>query len=199
MEERWAAVLAPAGATAPQQRILTVAAHTPGEAVGSPARVLGSGELKFKYLNPNTLLVAVGEPRNGRIRLSDGASSGPRLTVTLLDVVSGRVLFSQTHEVRPPVVPAGIGRAAAAGARINWQRGSERAVHRPAASAADPFFPAPPCRMPPAPCTPCCLRTRRCTTFGAARRTAGWWPLWSSLTPRPPHSGGVTGHGRTKP
>ncbi|KAL4426508.1 hypothetical protein ABPG77_008366 [Micractinium sp. CCAP 211/92] len=98
VEERWAAVLAPAGATAPQQRILTVAAHTPGEAVGSPARVLGSGELKFKYLNPNTLLVAVGEPRDGRSGLSDGASAGPRLTVTLLDAVSGRVLFSQTHE-----------------------------------------------------------------------------------------------------
>lgn len=106
VEERWAAVLAPAGATAPQQRILTVAAHTPGEAVGSPARVLGSGELKFKYLNPNTLLVAVGEPRDGRSGLSDGASAGPRLTVTLLDAVSGRVLFSQTHEVRPPAVPA---------------------------------------------------------------------------------------------
>ena len=105
MEERWAAVLAPpvpAGAAAPQQRILAVAAHTPGEAVGSPARVLGSGELKFKYLNPNTLLVAVGEPRGARSGHAAGdasAGAGPRLTVTLLDVVSGRVLFIQAHEV----------------------------------------------------------------------------------------------------
>ncbi|KAL4458516.1 hypothetical protein ABPG75_013381 [Micractinium tetrahymenae] len=104
VEERWSAVLAPpapAGSSATQQRILALAAHTPGEAVGSPARVLGSGELKFKYLNPNTLLVAVGEPRGARSGHSggdDSAAAGPRLTVTLLDAVSGRVLFSQTHE-----------------------------------------------------------------------------------------------------
>lgn len=104
VEERWSAVLAPpapAGSAGPQQRILAVAAHTLGEAVGSPARVLGSGELKFKYLNPNTLLVAVGEARGARSGLSvddADASAGPRLTVTLLDAVSGRVLFSQTHE-----------------------------------------------------------------------------------------------------
>lgn len=94
---------APAGSAGPQQRILAVTAHTLGEAVGSPARVLGSGELKFKYLNPNTLLVAVGEARGARSGLSvddADASAGPRLTVTLLDAVSGRVLFSQTHEVR---------------------------------------------------------------------------------------------------
>ena len=45
MEERWSAVLAPAGSG---QHILSVAAHSPGEAVASPARVLGDGSLKFK-------------------------------------------------------------------------------------------------------------------------------------------------------
>lgn len=38
-------MLAPAGTG---QRILSVAAHSPGEAVASPARVLGDGSLKFK-------------------------------------------------------------------------------------------------------------------------------------------------------
>lgn len=89
MEERWSAVLAPAGSG---RRILAVAAHLPGETVYSPARVLGNGELKFKYLNPNTLLVAVGPPAGGR--------GEQTLTVALLDAVTGRTLFSQAHEVR---------------------------------------------------------------------------------------------------
>jgi len=96
VEERWSAVLAPPGGST---RILTVAAQAPGEAVASPAIVLGSGELKFKYLNPNMLLVAVGEPNGGSARGGADAGAAPKLTVLLLDAVSGRVLFSQTHEV----------------------------------------------------------------------------------------------------
>ena len=96
VEERWSVVLAPAGGAA---RILHVAAHTPGEAVSSPARVLGNGDLKFKYLNPNSLLVAVGVP--ARAAGSSGGNAGEeRLTVVVLDAVTGRVLFSQKHEVR---------------------------------------------------------------------------------------------------
>ena len=80
-------MLAPPGGPA---RLLALAAHAPGEAVFSPARVLGSGELKMKYLNPNTLLALAGPPA--------GTPGGGRLTATLLDGVSGRVLFSQAHE-----------------------------------------------------------------------------------------------------
>lgn len=85
-------VLAPPGSGL---RILTVAAHAPGEAVFSPARVMGDGELKFKYLNPNTLLVASGLPAGA------GAEAGAaaKLTVALVDAVTGRLLFSQAHEV----------------------------------------------------------------------------------------------------
>lgn len=86
VEERWAAVLAPPGGPS---RILTVAAHIPGEAVASPARVLGDGELRMKYLNPSALLAVAGPPRG---------SEGGRLTAAVLDGVTGRVLFSQAHE-----------------------------------------------------------------------------------------------------
>lgn len=103
VEERWSAQLAPPvpeGSSAPRQHILSVASHTPGEAVASPARVMGSGELKFKYLNPNALLVSVGEPAGSwGVAWAEGeAVAAPRLTVSLLDAVTGRVLFSQAHE-----------------------------------------------------------------------------------------------------
>ena len=100
-------MLAPPGGPS---RILTVAAHAPGEAVASPARVLGSGELKFKYLNPNALLVAVGRPAGGAAREE---AAGPRLTVTLLDGVTGRTLFSQVEwvgRVGRGALPALLGR-----------------------------------------------------------------------------------------
>jgi hypothetical protein len=97
-EERWTAVLAPAGSG---RSILSVTAHAPGEAVASPARVLGSGELRFKYLNPNTLLVAVGRPSPGSgVGGGSEGSDEPKLTVVLLDAVTGRLLFSQNHEVQ---------------------------------------------------------------------------------------------------
>ena len=91
VEERWAASLAPAGGG---QRIVAVAAHAPDEAVYTPARVLGNGELKFKYLNPSVVLVAVAGEGAGA-----GGEQHSRLTVTLLDAVSGRLLHSQTHKV----------------------------------------------------------------------------------------------------
>jgi hypothetical protein len=94
VEERWSAALAPPTPGGPS--ILTVAAHTPGEAVFSPARVVGSGQIKFKYLNPNTLLVAVGWPSAAA---AERAGGEPSLTVVLLDAVTGRVLHSQTHQV----------------------------------------------------------------------------------------------------
>lgn len=85
-------MLAPPGSG---QRILSVAAHMAGEAVASPARVLGDGELKFKYLNPNTLLVLAGLPGGA----APEAAAAATLTAVVLDAVTGRVLFSQAHEV----------------------------------------------------------------------------------------------------
>ena len=61
-------------------------------------QVLGDRSLKFKYLNPNTLFVAVGPP--------DGVPSAAlppdalQLTVSIIDTVTGRPLFRQTHQVR---------------------------------------------------------------------------------------------------
>ena len=60
------------------------------------AQVLGDRSLKLKYLNRNTLFLATGTP-------PDGPATGTRasrVTAHLLDTVTGRVLFSQVHEVR---------------------------------------------------------------------------------------------------
>lgn len=57
--------------------------------------MLGDRSLKLKYLNPNLLLLASGPPDG-----VPGASlKAPRLTISLLDTVTGQVLFRQTHQV----------------------------------------------------------------------------------------------------
>lgn len=72
--------------------------RTPHSAVQSHAKVLGNGSLKFKYLNPNTLFVAVGTPAGAQH--AEGAEGEEHLLgVMLLDAVTGRVLASQQHEV----------------------------------------------------------------------------------------------------
>ena len=58
--------------------------------------MLGDRSLKLKYLNPNLLLLATGAP-NG---VATSASKSPRLTVSILDTVTGQVLFRQSHQVR---------------------------------------------------------------------------------------------------
>lgn len=50
-----------------------------------------------RYLNPNTLLVVVGLPA-GSAPAAD-ATSPAKLTAVVLDAVTGRVLYSQVHEV----------------------------------------------------------------------------------------------------
>lgn len=68
------------------QRIVTIATRPSHDAVASIGRVLGDRTVKYKYLNPNTLVLGA---------VDDSAGT---LTVYLLDTVSGQVLFSSKHE-----------------------------------------------------------------------------------------------------
>jgi hypothetical protein len=68
------------------QRIVHVASRPAHDAVASIGRVLGDRTVKYKYLNPNTLVIAA---------VNDSVRT---LTVYLLDIVSGQILFSSKHE-----------------------------------------------------------------------------------------------------
>ncbi|KAI1379985.1 DUF1620-domain-containing protein [Hypoxylon crocopeplum] len=68
------------------QKIVAVASRSKHDPIASIGRVLGDRTVKYKYLNPNTLVVAaVDEKAN-------------LLSVYLLDTVSGQVLTSSTYE-----------------------------------------------------------------------------------------------------
>lgn len=69
----------------PGQKILHIATRASDEPIASIGRVLGDRSVLYKYLNPNTIVVAVGD---------ENSSS---LTVYLLDTVSGQVLSSSTY------------------------------------------------------------------------------------------------------
>ena len=80
---------APAG-----QKILNIATRNPHESTASIGRVLGDRSVLYKYLNPNTIVVATGNLATSL------------LTVYLLDTISGQVLTSATHngvDVSKPV------------------------------------------------------------------------------------------------
>jgi hypothetical protein len=68
------------------QRVVDVATLPLHNAVASIGRVLGDRRVKYKYINPNTAVVATAD---------DTAS---QLTVYLLDTVSGEILSSATHD-----------------------------------------------------------------------------------------------------
>ncbi|TPX07741.1 uncharacterized protein E0L32_010533 [Thyridium curvatum] len=68
------------------QRIVNVASRPAHDPVASIGRVLGDRSVKYKYLNPNTIVVAAVE------------DSKSVLTINLLDTVSGEILSSQTYE-----------------------------------------------------------------------------------------------------
>ncbi|KAI0125061.1 hypothetical protein BJ170DRAFT_685930 [Xylariales sp. AK1849] len=70
----------------PGQKIVNVASRSGHDPIASIGRVLGDRSVKYKYLNPNTLVVSA----------IDEATS--TLTVSLLDSVSGQVLSSSTYE-----------------------------------------------------------------------------------------------------
>ena len=61
--------------------------------LGLPAQVLGDRSLKLKYLNPNTMFLATGS--------SPTQPGKAHITAHIFDTITGRLLFSQTHEVTP--------------------------------------------------------------------------------------------------
>lgn len=68
------------------QRIVDIATRSSHDPVASIGRVLGDRTVKYKYLNPNTAVVAT---------VDDAAST---LTTYLLDTVSGQILYATTQE-----------------------------------------------------------------------------------------------------
>ncbi|KAI1804785.1 DUF1620-domain-containing protein [Daldinia bambusicola] len=68
------------------QKIVEVASRSAHDPIASIGRVLGDRTVKYKYLNPNTLVVAA---------VNEQTAS---LSVYLLDTVSGQVLTSSTYE-----------------------------------------------------------------------------------------------------
>ncbi|KAK1763618.1 hypothetical protein QBC33DRAFT_549577 [Phialemonium atrogriseum] len=68
------------------QKIINIATRPSHDPIASIGRVLGDRQVKYKYLNPNTVVVAAAD---------DSAST---LTVYLLDTVSGEILSLATHE-----------------------------------------------------------------------------------------------------
>lgn len=68
------------------QRIVNIATRPDHDVVASIGRVLGDRTVKYKYLNPNTLIVAAA---------NDSAGT---LTIYLLDTISGQILSSSKHD-----------------------------------------------------------------------------------------------------
>lgn len=68
------------------QKIVEIASRSKHDPIASIGRVLGDRTVKYKYLNPNTLVVAATDEQ---------ANS---LVVYLLDTISGQVLTSSTYE-----------------------------------------------------------------------------------------------------
>jgi len=67
------------------QKIVEIAKHAAHDPVASIGRVLADRRVSYKYLNPNTIVVAA---------IDDAKSS---LSVQLLDTVSGQVLAAQSY------------------------------------------------------------------------------------------------------
>jgi len=82
----WTAPLA-----ASRGRIVAVATPRPDETVDTSVRILGDHSLLLKHLNPHLLAIAV-------VGASSSAQAASTLRVHLLDSVSGRSLFEQSHQ-----------------------------------------------------------------------------------------------------
>ena len=63
-------------------------------------QVLGDRSLKLKYLNPNTMFLATGS--------TPGQPGTAHITAHIFDTITGRLLFSQKHEVRRRVLIAAL-------------------------------------------------------------------------------------------
>ncbi|KAI1436974.1 DUF1620-domain-containing protein [Xylaria sp. CBS 124048] len=68
------------------EQIVDIATRPQHDPIASIGRVLGDRTVKYKYLNPNTIVIAA----------IDGKAS--KLSIYLLDTVSGQVLTSSTYE-----------------------------------------------------------------------------------------------------
>ncbi|EDV92916.1 GH19025 [Drosophila grimshawi] len=78
-----------------EQQIISVAGKNPIEHVHSQGRVLGDRSVLYKYINPNLVAFVTQAP---------DAAHKSVLTLYLIDVVSGSVIFSMTHrKVRAPL------------------------------------------------------------------------------------------------
>ncbi|MEW5302534.1 MAG: hypothetical protein WDW36_005311 [Sanguina aurantia] len=89
--------------------VLGLAARNPAENIQTSVKVLGDRSIKYRYLNPNTLLLVTGsgggntDPSEaGSVVIADGSDAvdepeASKLTVYLLDTVSGRVLHRRVH------------------------------------------------------------------------------------------------------
>ncbi|CAM9391171.1 unnamed protein product [Chrysoparadoxa australica] len=72
----------------PEDRLVATASTDRREVIASPAHVLGDDSLLLKYLNPHMLAAFTASP----------SAEGSKITCTLVDLVSGRVLHQVTHE-----------------------------------------------------------------------------------------------------
>ena len=63
-------------------------------------QILGDRGLKFKYLSPNTALIVTGVPDGALTSdLSPSQRDSMKLSVQILDTVTGRPLHRQMHQV----------------------------------------------------------------------------------------------------
>ena len=60
-------------------------------------QVLGDRSLKLKYLNPNVVLVVTGPPASLASKAEYALGT---VTLTLVDTVTGRILYRQAYQVR---------------------------------------------------------------------------------------------------
>lgn len=78
------------------QRIVNIASRPTHDPIASIGRVLGDRSVKYKYLNPNTIVVATIDGGSSEGATIAAASSS--LTIYLLDTISGQVLHAAAHE-----------------------------------------------------------------------------------------------------
>jgi ER membrane protein complex subunit 1 len=71
--------------TPAKQEIVSLASHAAHDPISSIGRVMGDRRVKYKYLNPNALVVATAD------------KAAQTLTVYLLDTISGEILSTATY------------------------------------------------------------------------------------------------------
>lgn len=87
---RWSSVR-----SAMSPALLAIVARGPQEPLQSSAKVLGDRSLKVKHLNRHVVLLASGSTPG---RPSPAGEAPPQLAIELVDSVTGKFLFRQTHQ-----------------------------------------------------------------------------------------------------